>query len=496
MVKLNVDATIIDDLTALLVVARDSFGNSSLFFWTATEIAEAVNGRVVKWGPPGTISTDTRTLEPNQWFFAIAGQNFDAHDFINPELSEKGCVGVIGNRVCENWDKGFVEVNGDTVSSLMKMAYYARNRFNGAVVGVTCSVGKTTTKSMIALALESLGNPVYQSPGIWNTRIGVALSLIGIPRNAGVVVLEMGMSTRGEILELARMARPSIRVILNVGASHLENFSSLEEVAMAKGEILVNAKPGDVCVLNADDPLVMSLPIPYGVKKVLFGRSEGCDVRLIVAENVDGGLGVRVVLEKNKEKVEVLIPSPGLHLALNACAAAAVTTLLGASLFEVGMCLSRFYPVHMRLELEVAKNGIKILNDVYNANPVSAKAAIDSLKSIDCCGKRVSILGDMLELGSMEIESHQMILNHCCDSQIDLVGLVGKRFFAAAENLNLFDKIDTVHAYDAANLALEIMKRLDCNDVVLVKGSRAMKMERVADAIKAMDIQIHVNCDI
>lgn len=243
-------------------------GNSNLLFWTATEIAEAVNGRVVKWGPPGTISTDTRTLEPNQWFFAIAGQNFDAHDFINPELSEKGCVGVIGKRVCENWDKGFVEINGDTVSSLMKMAYYARNRFNGAVVGVTGSVGKTTTKSMIALALESLGSPVYQSPGNWNTRIGVALSLIGIPRNAGVVVLEMGMSTRGEILELARMARPSIRVILNVGASHLENFSSLEEVAMAKGEILANAKPGDVCVLNADDPLVMSLPIPYGVKKV------------------------------------------------------------------------------------------------------------------------------------------------------------------------------------------------------------------------------------
>lgn len=243
-------------------------GNSNLLFWTATEIAEAVNGRVVKWGPPGTISTDTRTLEPNQWFFAIAGQNFDAHDFISPELSEKGCVGVIGNRVCENWEKGFVEINGDTVSSLMKMAYYARNRFNGAVVGVTGSVGKTTTKSMIALALESLGNPVYQSPGNWNTRIGVALSLIGIPRNAGVVVLEMGMSTRGEILELARMARPSIRVILNVGASHLENFSSLEEVAMAKGEILANAKPGDVCVLNADDPLVMSLPIPYGVKKV------------------------------------------------------------------------------------------------------------------------------------------------------------------------------------------------------------------------------------
>lgn len=241
----------------------------NLPLWTATEIAEAVNGRIVKWGSPGTISTDTRTLEPNQWFFAIAGENFDAHDFITPELSGKGCVGVIGNRVRENWNKGFIEISGDTVNSLVKMANYARrHRFHGALVGVTGSVGKTTTKSMIALAIESLGNRVYQSPGNWNNRIGVALSLIGIPRNAGSVILEMGMSAKGEILELARMARPSIRVILNVGPSHLENFASLAEIALAKGEILEEVGPGDVCVLNADDPLVMSLPIPYGIKKV------------------------------------------------------------------------------------------------------------------------------------------------------------------------------------------------------------------------------------
>lgn len=187
--------------------------------------------------------------------------------------------------------------------------------------------------------------------------------------------------------------------------------------------------------------------------------------------------------------MEFQIHSPGLHLATNACAAAAVATLLGASFPQVGMCLSRFCPVRMRSELEVAKNGIKIVNDIYNANPVSTKAAIDLLKSIDCCGKRVSVLGDMLELGSLEMESHEMILNHCCDSSIDLVGLVGKRYFAAAENLNLFDTINTVHSHDAATLAQEIVKRLDCNDVVLVKGSRAMQMERIVDAIKAMNMQ-------
>lgn len=235
--------------------------------WTCDEIAEAVKGRIVQWGPPGSICTDTRTLEPGQWFFAIRGEIFDAHEFITPDLSHKGCVGVIGSRVCANWSGGFVQVPGDTLTSLEKMANYARSRFHGSLVGVTGSVGKTTTRTMIALALESQ-SLVHQTHGNQNNRIGVCLSLIGIPQNAGFVVLELAMDRRGEIMELARMAQPSIRVILNVGCAHMQNFDSIEEVAKAKGEILAEAKHGDVCVLNADDPLVMDLPIPRGVKKV------------------------------------------------------------------------------------------------------------------------------------------------------------------------------------------------------------------------------------
>ncbi|KAJ0037686.1 hypothetical protein Pint_23251 [Pistacia integerrima] len=465
--------------------------------WTASEIAESVHGKLLKWGPPGTICTDTRALQPNtnQWFFAITGQHFDAHDFISPQLYGKGCVGVIGNRVCEGWDNGFVQVEGNgnvnTVDSLINMASYARNkRFNGVLVGVTGSVGKSTTKSMIALALESLGVNVFKSYGNWNNRVGVALSLIGMDRNVDIAVLEMGMSGKGEILELARMVRPEIRVVLNVGASHLENLGSLEEVAMAKSEIFREAKLGDICVFNADDPLVSTLPVPHGVRKVFFGRRMGCDVRLVAAETADGGLGVRVVLEKEKEMVKFVIPSPGLHLALDACAAAAVATLFGLSLAQVGKSFSKFVPVHMRSELQVARNGIKIVNDAYNANPLSTRAAIDLLQSIACDGNRVAILGDMLELGSIEIESHEKILSHCCDSNIDLVGLAGNRFLIAAKNMNLNRVKNIVHANDAKILAQKIVKRLKFNDVVLVKGSRAMQMEKVVDAIKAMSIHI------
>ncbi|KAK4841556.1 hypothetical protein QYF36_006439 [Acer negundo] len=215
------------------------------------------------------------------------------------------------------------------------------------------------------------------------------------------------MSGKGEILELARMAKPQIRVVLNVGSSHLESLTSLEEVAMAKGENFWDAKSGDVCILNGDDPLVTSLPVPHGVRTV--------------AENTDGGLGVRVVLEKGKEMVDFVIPSPGLHLSLDACAAATVATLFGVSLAQVGISLS------VRSELQVARNGIRIVNDSYNANPISTRAAIDLLKSIACDGIRVAVLGDMLELGSSEIEFHEQILSYCCDCRIGLVGLAGKR---------------------------------------------------------------------
>lgn len=260
----------------IVVVPRNfSFGHRtsvSQSMWTVEEIARAVGGKIRKWGPPGSISIDTRTLQPNNWFFAMTGPNFNGHDFITPELSAaKGCVGVVGNRVPTNWEMGFVEVEGNTLNSLMAMGSYARKaRFDGNLIGVTGTVGKTTTKSMIALALENLSNSVYQSPGNWNNNIGVALSLIGVPRNAAVAVLEMGMSHKGEIWELARMAKPSIRVILNVGASHLQNFESLEGIAMAKSEILMEAMPGDICVLNGDDPLVRRLPVPNGVRKVSF----------------------------------------------------------------------------------------------------------------------------------------------------------------------------------------------------------------------------------
>ncbi|PKU85967.1 Zinc finger CCCH domain-containing protein 18 [Dendrobium catenatum] len=252
------------------LASSESFGTRIFrdeYLWSAFEIAEAVGGEVVRWGLAGTISTDTRTLLPGQWFFAISGKNSDGHDYVDEALAgEKGCVGVIGNRVCRGWENGFIKVDGDTIAALEKMAKVSRNRFHGIVVGLTGSVGKTTTRTMIALALGSLGR-IYQTHGNHNAMVGVALTLIGIPLDAKAAIVELGMNRMGEILAEARICCPSVRVILNVGPCHLEYLHGLENVAKAKGELLAEAKPGDICVLNGDDPLVLSIPIPPGTRK-------------------------------------------------------------------------------------------------------------------------------------------------------------------------------------------------------------------------------------
>ncbi|KAG0475026.1 hypothetical protein HPP92_014712 [Vanilla planifolia] len=474
------------------------------YMWSPKEIAEAVGGEVVRWGPPGTISIDTRKLLRGQWFFAISGANFDGHDLVDEALAtEKGCVGVIGNSVPKNWRKGFIKVVGDSNVALVNMAKFARNRFPGIVVCLTGSVGKTTTRTMIALALGCLGR-IYQTHGNLNAHVGVALTLIGMPMDAKAAVIEVGMSKKGQILARARICCPSVRVILNVGHSHLEFLDSLVDVAKAKGELLADAEPGDICVLNADDPLVMSIPVPPGARKVLFGRGVGCDVRLLLAENVDGGHAVRVILETNmpnpvnqfditgkktSEIAEFKIHGPGLHLALNACAAAAVAVSLGLPLPQIAELLSRFRPAPMRSQMSVTRSDIEIINDAYNANLQSMIAAINTLKSLDCRGKRVCILGDMLEMGSLEEDAHDQVLKLCCDaSSIGLIMLAGKRFLAAANRLRPLKKIDVVCGHDTESLAALVADFLCPGDVVLVKGSRKMEMEKVVHAIHAIGL--------
>ena len=236
--------------------------------WEPQAIADAVNGKLVAQGCAGSISTDTRRLRPGQWFLPLTGPNFDGHGFLQ-EASEKGCAGVVANWVPHGWARGFVQVEGDTLRALQALAADVRGRYWGPVVGITGSVGKTTTRAMTRLALQGLDGHVHEARGNLNNHVGVPLTLLELHSRSMACVLELGMNHAGEILELAEIAKPDLRVLLNVGPVHVENFpGGLHEVAAAKGEIFRNARPGDLCIVNADDPLAMALPLPAGVRVV------------------------------------------------------------------------------------------------------------------------------------------------------------------------------------------------------------------------------------
>ncbi|EFJ07695.1 hypothetical protein SELMODRAFT_185918 [Selaginella moellendorffii] len=455
--------------------------------WDCQQIAQAVGGILAKQGSPGSICTDTRGIHRGDWFLALVGRNFDGNSFLAQALAA-GCAGAIGRSMPRDWPVGFVEVS-DSLAALHKLAVDARNRYRGHVVGITGSCGKTTTKAMVALALESLGH-IHQTQGSENNHIGVPLTLLALPSFSPACVIEMGMNHLGEILELSRICKPSVRVVLNVGPAHMENLGSLEQVALAKGELFRDSGRGDVCILNADDPLVMAMPVSPDAMIRFFGRSEVSDLRLLNGEVTSGGQGVKFTLQQQgvPGSETTFLSCPGIHLASNACAAACVATSLGVPLKAASESISKFSPVGMRSRLEAICSDIQLINDAYNANPMSMTVALEILASVECKGRKVVALGDMLELGDFTRGAHMKAIKCCQELHVDVIGTAGPAFSDALNGLEL-EKCEVVKCENSAALAEELTARITPGDVVLVKGSRGMRMELVVDAIKRKFLQ-------
>ena len=453
------------------------------------DIATGTGGRLVRPGPPGVIATDSRRLAPGQWFLALSGERFDAHDFL-PHAQAAGCAGAVGRHVPEGWDRGFVQVE-DGLEALQALASWVRQGFRGPVVGVTGSAGKTTTRAMIARLLgqgEERGPCVHATEGNLNNHIGVPLTILSAPVEADAWVIEMGMNHLGEIHRLQEIARPTVRLITNVGAAHLEGVGSLEGVARAKGELFAGARPGDVCVVNADDPWVRQIPVPEGVHVLRFGAdrnpgSQPVDVRLTDAVIDAATLATRFRVETPGDGVVLgTLPAPGLHLAQDACAAIAVGVALHVPVERMGPRLQRYEAVGMRQRLEDGPLGMRFINDAYNANPVSMAASLATLSAVQGA-RRVALLGDMLELGSHEDAAHQEVLAQALAMELDLLGLAGPRFQRAADALHATGAVSC--APDAATLGAQVAARLQPGDVVMVKGSRGMAMEQALHSIRA-----------
>ncbi|MBN1334784.1 MAG: UDP-N-acetylmuramoyl-tripeptide--D-alanyl-D-alanine ligase [Deltaproteobacteria bacterium] len=443
-------------------------------------LADLSGGVLVADGPAGPVATDTRALSPNAWFVALKGLHHDGHAFL-AAAHDAGCAGaVVSADPPEGWDRGLVRVP-DTLRALQDVATGVRRRFGGPVVGITGSVGKTTTRALAALALQVSGR-VHATAGNLNNHVGLPLTILAAPPDATVWVLEMGLSAPGEIRRLQEIAAPNVRLVTCVAAAHLEGLGSVEGVARAKGELFDTARPGDVVCVNTDDPRVVALPVPGRVRVLRYGTSRGCDVRLIRATPTAEG-GTSWVVEAAGRVLSGVLPAPGLHMARNLVAAVALTVAVGASLDGVPEALARYEPVGDRMRLERGPGGLTFLNDAYNANPESMAAALDTLATLPA-SRRVALLGDMLELGPQETAFHRQVLDRALAAGLSLVGLCGPRMVAAAAELP--PRLDLVVAPDPEGLARAVADRLAPGDLVLVKASRQVRMERALHVLATL----------
>lgn len=458
---------------------------------TLAGLAEVVGGRVVGGAPDTVVSgpafVDSRAVEPGGLFVAVAGERVDGHDYAAAAVAA-GAAGVLGSR-----EAGVPGVVVDDVVAALGVlaAHVRRNLAQLTVVGVTGSQGKTSTKDLLTDLLAPLG-PTVAATGSQNNEIGLPLTVLRATTEDRFLVCEMGARGKGHIAFLADIAAPQVGAVLNVGVAHLGEFGSRDAIAVAKGE-LVEALPADgLAVLNADDDRVAPMVSRTAAATMTFGRTAGADVRLTDESlNRDGCPEFRLGWRGGSEPVSMQYV--GAHHAMNAAAAAAVAFGLGMSLAEVAATLSGARPrSHWRMEVSTTPAGIVVVNDAYNANPDSMRAALEATAAIAAGrggARTVAVLGEMRELGAAAADEHRSIGAFAAASGIDRVVVVGDSARAIVDGANEADPDDRRARFAAdADQALVLLRDiLRPGDVVLVKASRATGLERLASALATDD---------
>ncbi|RKY05069.1 UDP-N-acetylmuramoyl-tripeptide--D-alanyl-D-alanine ligase [Candidatus Poribacteria bacterium] len=445
---------------------------------TLGEVARIVSGELIctpgdESREVGGLSTDSRTIRSGELFVALKGERFDGHDFV-ADAALKGAIGAIVSREVERPDRFPIVRVADTLKALGDLAAYKRRLHEATVIAVTGSAGKTTVKEMIASIL-SVSHRVLKNEGNLNNLIGLPLTLWRLSEEHEFAVLELGTSRFGEIKRLAEISSPRIGVITNIGPAHLEFFGDLDGVAREKGDLLEFV---ETAILNVDDPYFERLRDRCRGRVLGFG-SRG-DVRAEGVEARDGRPEFGLICF-GERLGRVRLRLVGLHNVQNALAAACAALAAGARPEEVIEGLEKFEGVPMRLQL-VELDGIKLLNDAYNSNPRSLRAAIEALMSLDG-GRRVAILGDMLELGDEEERMHIEAGGILADPRIDLLVTVGK--LGRLLGIRRLERgMEVVHFGSTEEAAEGISGLLKPGDVVLVKASRGMRFERIIEGLR------------
>jgi UDP-N-acetylmuramoyl-tripeptide--D-alanyl-D-alanine ligase len=450
--------------------------------FTVAQALEATGGSLL--GPArrpafSGVSTDTRTIKRGNLFIALKGEKFDGHDFILRAV-ENGAAGVVvSSRDVYVPDKIAAILVADTLAALQDLARCHRRRFTLPVVGITGSNGKTTTKDMTAAVLSGRWR-VLKTEANYNNDIGLPLTILGLTADHQAAVVEMGMRARGEIGRLAAIAAPTVAVVTNVGETHIEILGSLENIAAAKGE-LVEATPADGLVaLNADIPLVKDMQAKTAARCVLYGL--GPDAAVRAADILPGDRDTTFQCVWPGGRFPVTVPAVGRHNVYNALAALAVGLELGLGPDEVRAGIATFQTGAMRLAIETI-GPYTVINDAYNASPLSMQAAIDTLAMV-AVGRKVAVLGDMLELGEMAEAAHRRVGEQLADTGVQVVVTVGEAaaHIASAALDGGVRVAVACPGHDEASEALR--KLLRPGDTVLVKGSRGMKMEKMLQVFK------------
>jgi len=430
------------------------------------------------------IGIDSRTTRAGDLFIAIQGKRFDGHNFINSAFS-KGAKGVLVSKTTEDIsrfsksDKFVLIKVKDTLEALQNIATHHRRKFKLKVVAVTGSNGKTTTKDLIAHILQKKYS-VLKSIGNFNNQIGLPLNLLRIKEDHQIAVLELGMSALEEIRLLSELARPQIGVITNVSPVHLQSLGSFENVAKAKAELIESLDKEAVVILNNDDPYVIQMKNKVRGKILTFGIKEKADFQAQDICHTDfPNLSFKI-----NNGINIFLPLLGNHNVYNALAACAVARSLGLSWDFIRGALVDFLTPAMRMEFKQIGN-FNVINDAYNANPHSMRAAIDTLLNLKTKGKKILVLGDMLELGDFSFSSHQELGRDIAVSGIDYLLTVGDSSRLTAKGA-IQSGMACSHIFHCNSVreALLILKGIaQAEDVVLIKGSRAMALERIVEGV-------------
>lgn len=455
---------------------------------TIAQITEAVKGELLLGNPKDEISgvsTDSRKAAEGEVFFPLIGEQHDAHDFI-PQAVERGCRTFVVSRTDIAWkdDRLNVIFVSDTTKALQDLAAYYLSLFTMIKIGVTGSTGKTTTKEMLYWILSEKYKTA-RNIGNLNNHIGLPLTVLSMPEDTEAGVFEMGMSELGEIDLLAKLVRPDIGVITNIGISHIENLGSRENILKAKLEITGYFAPEGILVVNEDSDFLSRDSVSGDYKVVTTGETGRSN--FIISNIIDyGEEGVEFTVEHKEEMQTFRLNVPGRHNAYNGALAVAAASSCGISMAEAAKGLLKLEITDKRLNIK-GKNGMKIIDDTYNASPDSMKAAIDVLTATKGF-RKIAILADMFELGENSDAFHTEVGRYAGESSVDLliaVGTQAKHIYDAAKEILGERK---VQYYETKELLMgDIGSMISSGDVILLKGSRGMAMDQVVKKIMEMN---------